>query len=132
MSRVLIFDDDADILELCALVLQTRGFETATETDCRNVIKRIREVAPDVILMDNWIPDMGGIAATQLIKSNETTAHIPVVFFSANSNVESYSKDANADYYLKKPFDISDLENIVVSAINNQKQASSFALSDEG
>jgi CheY-like chemotaxis protein len=121
MSRILIFDDDTDILELCALVLQTRGYETEVETSCRNVIARIKEAKPDVILMDNWIPDIGGIRATQLIKNTKETRSIPVIFFSASNDIENIFKEANADYYLKKPFDIAVLERVVINAIESRQ-----------
>lgn len=117
MNKVLIFDDDPDILELCSLILQTRGYKTIGETTCNNVISKIKEARPDVILMDNWIPDIGGIQATQLIKNDPETKHIPVIFFSANNNVENLSQSAGADHHLQKPFDIVQFENLVIKAI---------------
>lgn len=123
MAKVLIFDDDADILELCSIILGTNGFETIVKTDSKSVIEEIKEASPDVILMDNWIPGIGGIKATQLIKSHPDTGLIPVIFFSANNNIEGLAKEAHADYYLKKPFDIHELASIVENAVakrNNQ------------
>jgi two-component system alkaline phosphatase synthesis response regulator PhoP len=121
MSRVLIFDDDADILELCSLILQLKGFETIAEKDSRQVIERILETNPDVIMMDNWIPGMGGVEATLLIKATEKTAHIPVIFFSANNNIEELAASARADYSLKKPFDIAELNDTVCKAAQSRK-----------
>ena len=80
MGKVLIFDDDKDILELCSLILSRRGFVTSGETSCKDVIHKIQEVKPDVILMDNWIPDIGGIQATKLIKRHPATQDIPVIY----------------------------------------------------
>jgi two-component system cell cycle response regulator DivK len=68
---------------------------------------------PAVILMDNWIPDEGGIIATQRIKSNEILKDIPVIYFSANSDIESLTRSAGADAYLAKPFDLEDLERVI-------------------
>ena len=118
MGKVLIFDDDKDILELCSLILSRRGFVTSGETSCKDVIHKIQEVKPDVILMDNWIPDIGGIQATKLIKRNPATQDIPVIFFTANNNVENLSHEAGADYFLQKPFDIVQFEGLVRQAIN--------------
>ena len=119
MSKILIFDDDVDILELCSIILHVKGFNIIGDTSCRNLIDKIRLTTPDVILMDNWIPDIGGIRATQLIKSTPETKHIPVIFFTANNNVENLSQEAGADYYLQKPFDISHLENVVRKALKD-------------
>jgi two-component system cell cycle response regulator DivK len=66
--------------------------------------------------MDNWIPGIGGVTATQLIKNDQRTQAIPVIFFSANNNIEGLAKEARADYYLKKPFDITELAAMVENA----------------
>jgi CheY-like chemotaxis protein len=117
MSRILILDDDADILELCSIILQAKGYTTITATDCRNVIDKVMDAKPDVILIDNWIPDTGGIEATQFIKANPETQHIPVIFFSASNNVEAFATQAGADFSLQKPFDISELERLMEKAL---------------
>jgi CheY-like chemotaxis protein len=121
MSTILILDDDADILELCSIILQGKGYTTVTATDCRNVIGKVMDAKPDVILIDNWIPDIGGIEACQLIKSNPDMMQIPVIFFSASNNVEAFATQAGADYALQKPFDIAELERLVDLAIRKSE-----------
>lgn len=118
MAKVLIFDDDTDILELCAIILGTKGYVTIVKSDSKRVIEEIIEAAPDVILMDNQILGIGGVKAIQLIKNHPDTGTIPVIFFSANNNIEGLAKEAQADYYLKKPFDISELAAIVKDAVD--------------
>ena len=68
---------------------------------------------PSVILMDNWIPDSGGIVATQTLKSNEDLKNIPVVYFSANSDIQLLADHAGAETYLAKPFDLDELERTI-------------------
>ena len=118
MAKVLIFDDDTDILELCSIILGSKGFVTIVKPDSKRVIEEVIEATPDVILMDNWIPGIGGVKATQLIKNHPDTGTIPVIFFSANNNIEGLAKEAQADYYLKKPFDIIELAAIVKNAVD--------------
>lgn len=120
MNRVMIFDDDVDILEICTIILQAKGCEVFTETSCENVIEKINNIQPDVILMDNKIPETGGIKATQLIKQTDSTEKIPVIFFSANTNVAQLSAEARADQYLQKPFDITDLEKLIEVVLKPQ------------
>src|SRR4051794_21294339 len=110
-GRVMIFDDDTDLLEVCTIVLRSKQFEVVGRNRCNDIIGQVAEYRPDVILMDNWIPDIGGVKATQLLKTQESWRHIPVIFFSANSNVEDLAAEAGADMYLQKPFEIDDLEN---------------------
>lgn len=112
-KKVMIFDDDADILELCSILLKSRGCIVHTRGHCRDIISTVSELEPHIIFMDNKIPDMGGIAASQLLKSDEKLKKIPLIFFSANTNVEQLSREAMADDYLKKPFNISELEEMV-------------------
>lgn len=73
----------------------------------------VRTIKPDVILMDNWIPQTGGIAATQTIKKEEDLKNIPVIYFSANNDIEVLAREAGADTYIAKPFDLDDLEALI-------------------
>jgi CheY-like chemotaxis protein len=82
-------------------------------SNCKNVIDDINLVKPDVILMDLWIPEIGGELTIPIIKANADTKHIPVVIFSANSQLKEICKKIKADGYLEKPFDISLLKETV-------------------
>ena len=117
-KRVLILDDDPDILQICSIVLKKKGFDVSTLNTSNQVVDQVRIHQPDVILMDNWIPGPGGIEATRALKLSPETHDIPVIFFSANSNVTQLAREAQADYFLQKPFDITELEAIVQMAIN--------------
>jgi len=70
-KKIIIFDDDEDILSICSYILEQQGWEVVTYTDCNDITERVSTVKPAVILMDNWIPDAGGIIATQTLKSSE-------------------------------------------------------------
>ena len=82
-------------------------------TDCNQITEKISAVLPDIIIMDNWIPDDGGIIATQILKKNERLKDIPVIYFSANSDIELLASHAGAETYLAKPFDLEDLERVI-------------------
>lgn len=116
-KRILILDDDLDILQICAIVLRKKGFDVSTLNNSTHILEKVRSYRPDVILMDNWIPGPGGISATRELKNDPDLQYIPVIFFSANSNVEQLAGEAKADYALQKPFDIAELEDIVGRAI---------------
>jgi two-component system cell cycle response regulator DivK len=116
-KKVLILDDDIDILQICSIVLKKKGFDVSTLNSSSQIIDNVRTCQPDVILMDNWIPGPGGIEATRQLKNTPDLQSIPVIFFSANSNVTQLASEAKADYFLQKPFDITELEAIVQVAI---------------
>lgn len=113
MEKVLIYDDDVDILDVCTAILQIKGYEVFCKDNCRSLFEDLDAIKPDIIMMDNWLPDMGGVKAIQTIKSHEKFKNIPIIFFSANSSVDELAKEAKADFVLKKPFDISTLEGLL-------------------
>lgn len=121
--KIIIYDDDTDLLEVCSLILSAKDFEVVIKDKCTEILDDIRTHKPDVILMDNWIPDIGGVKATRLVKNSGEFGHIPVIFFTANNNVAELAEEAGADYSLQKPFDITELENIVTNAANKGQAA---------
>lgn len=116
-KTILIFDDDVNILEVCSIVLEACGYHVAVSETSHDIIEKVTEVKPDVILMDNWIPDIGGVKATQLLKQHPDFKHLPVIYVSANNDIHLLAETAGADTYLAKPFDLADLENIVAQVL---------------
>lgn len=112
-KKIIIFDDDEDILSICSYILEEQGWEVHTFTDCNNITEKVSGILPDVILMDNWIPDAGGIIATQTLKKTETLKDIPVIYFSANSDIQILANHAGAQTFLAKPFDLEELERVI-------------------
>jgi DNA-binding NtrC family response regulator len=116
-KRILICDDDPEILFICSLILEKQGYEVHTSLHCINIQEIVRKASPDVILMDNWIPDSGGIVASKTIRSHREMRHIPIVYFSANNDIEALSEQAGAVAFLAKPFDLSQLENVIAEVL---------------
>ena len=112
-KKVFIFDDNTDILELCTLILEDAGYEIKTSATSNDISVQVAAYMPDLIFMDNWLPDVGGVEATQELKNNPLLKHIPVIYFSANNDVKALAEKAGADNYLAKPFDIHAFEEIV-------------------
>lgn len=117
IKRILICDDDTDILSICTYILEEQGWEVHTRTTCINITEGVKEIMPSVILMDNWIPDTGGIIATQSIKNDPELKNIPIIYFSANNDIKTLARQAGADAFLEKPFDIEDLESVVLNVL---------------
>ncbi|WP_316840923.1 response regulator [Pedobacter gandavensis] len=113
-KKVFVFDDNADILELCTIILEDAGYEIKTSATSNQIIDQVLAYMPDIIFMDNWLPDVGGIDATRALKGDDRLKNIPVIYFTANNDVKSLAAQAGADGYLSKPFDIQELEDIIV------------------
>lgn len=114
---ILIYEDDLEILFLCKKLLVKDNYRVETLTRCENVIKDIESIKPDLILMDLWIPEIGGEKAVMLIKKNPATRHIPVLLFSANAKIKEIAETTNADGYIEKPFDIIAFKEIIAKNI---------------
>lgn len=112
-KKVFVFDDNTDILELCTIILEDAGYDIKTSSTSNNIIDQVMAYTPDIIFMDNWLPDVGGIDATRELKAHDSLKNIPVIYFSANNDVKSLADQAGADGYLSKPFDIEELEKII-------------------
>ena len=112
-KKIVIFDDDEDILSICSFILEEQGWEVHAFTDCNKISEKVSAIMPSVILMDNWIPDNGGIIATQTLKKQENLKNIPVIYFSANSDIELLANHAGAETHLAKPFDLEELERVI-------------------
>jgi DNA-binding NtrC family response regulator len=110
---VLIYDDDVEILKICRLILASDDYEVQTVECCDNIIEDIEKIKPDIILMDLWMPKIGGEEAVNIIHANKKTAHIPIILFSAVTEIEKISKRVKATAILKKPFDIDSLTSII-------------------
>jgi DNA-binding NtrC family response regulator len=110
---ILIFDDDPQILMVCKIILERQDFQVEIRHFCDDIIKDINQVKPDVVLMDLWIPLVGGEAAITLMKNNSETTQIPIILFSANAEIEIIASRARANGFLRKPFDIKELLGII-------------------
>jgi DNA-binding response OmpR family regulator len=104
---VLIYDDDLEILFLCKAILAKKQYRVETLSRCENVLNDIAVIKPDIVLMDLWIPEIGGERAVTMMKENPATQNIPVILFSANTEIKEICKKINADGYIEKPFDIT-------------------------
>lgn len=114
---ILIYEDDPEILLLCKTILIKNQYRVETLSRCENVMADIELLKPDLILMDLWIPEIGGEKAIALIKENLATSHIPVLLFSANADIKEICKKINAQGYIEKPFDIQTLKATIAANI---------------
>jgi two-component system cell cycle response regulator DivK len=111
--KILLVDDDVDHLSICKLVLTNRGYNVLVLWSTNVLIEVIKDFMPDLIFMDHRMPDMDGIQATGIIKSNPLTQHIPVIYFTGMEKGEELAKKAGANGYLAKPFKIDQMVAVI-------------------
>jgi two-component system alkaline phosphatase synthesis response regulator PhoP len=104
-QKILIVDDEQDILELIRHTLNKDGFEVHVAVNGQQAIEKAKKLLPDLILMDVMMPVMDGMEACRLIKDDATIKDIPIVFLTARSEefAELAGFEAGADDYIAKP-----------------------------
>ncbi|MEP6583264.1 MAG: response regulator [Ginsengibacter sp.] len=113
MTKILVVDDDKPILDVVKRMLADAGYDVEIISAWPEVFGKIKSYKPDLIILDIFISGSDGRVICKELKKSKTTVNIPVVLFSATNRLESYTKDSNAQGYLKKPFEATDLLNIV-------------------
>lgn len=121
-KKVLIFEDDSATAEFSGIIADQLGFDVAYRTKTNNVLDDVMQEKPDLIIMDNWIPGEGGVASINMLKQNERTKQIPIIFYSANTDFANLAQSTKADAFLSKPFDIQDFESIIQALIPDSKK----------
>ncbi|MEN4762611.1 MULTISPECIES: response regulator [unclassified Chryseobacterium] len=112
-KKILIFDDDTTILEVITIIFEENGYQVEISETSHDILEKVAQYQPDVILMDNWIPKIGGVEATKLLKNHEEFKNIPVIYVTANNDIVALAEQAQADDYVAKPFNLEDLEDKV-------------------
>jgi len=118
-KKILIFDDDKMILEVISIIFEEGGYDVEISETSHDIIQKVSQFKPDVILMDNWIPNIGGVEATKLLKNHEEYKHIPVIYVTANNDIVALAESAQADDYVAKPFNLDDLEEKVAKYVKD-------------
>jgi two-component system, cell cycle response regulator len=104
-TRILVVDDNPVNLKLVTRVLESEGYRVTNAASAESARERIRDVPPDLILMDIELPGMDGLTLTRILKSDSATQAIPVVALTAFAmkGDEQRARDAGCDGYLTKP-----------------------------
>lgn len=112
-KNILVYDDDDEILLLCRIILEKYNYSVQTLSSCNDVVTDVKNLKPDFILMDLWIPQLGGEKAVKILKENAETKKVPIFLFSANSDVEEICLRTQADGFIAKPFDLKAFVKII-------------------
>ncbi|MCW8804078.1 MAG: response regulator transcription factor, partial [Ignavibacteriaceae bacterium] len=104
MKKILLVDDEVDILEFLKYNLEQDNFEVLVSTNSKDALKKISQ-NPDIIVLDIMMPEMDGFELYQQIKKNEEYQDIPIIFLTAKSGETDEIKglDLGASDYIQKP-----------------------------
>ena len=107
-KKVLVIDDNAGILFVMQKALDLKEYDVHISETFAGV-DGVEKIAPDLIFLDISLIEQDGREVAQKLKANERTKHIPIVILTAYPNADELAKEAGADDYLSKPFDLADL-----------------------
>ena len=109
MHKVLLVDDDADLLEMVDMVLTKQGYNVSTSSNGSSFFDRVHSFKPDLILLDIFLGDADGRTLCRQLKQATGQKDIPVILYSAG-NIPRYTiENSLADDFVAKPFDIKKL-----------------------
>ncbi|MDD4650553.1 MAG: response regulator transcription factor [Desulfoplanes sp.] len=123
--RILIVEDEPDILNLLAFNLENSGFEVIKAEDGYKALEKVRRESPDLVLLDLMLPKMDGLSVCRRIKENPGTRHLPVLMLTAKG--EEADKitglELGADDYVTKPFSPRELILRIKAVLRRAKPA---------
>lgn len=108
LKKILVADDDPAIVDSIRMILEVEGYDVDTTVDGETIYKMEKEY-PDVLLLDIWMSGQDGRDICRYLKNDPLTLHIPIIMISASRDIEVSAKDAGADDFLAKPFEMDDL-----------------------
>jgi len=122
-KQILCIEDEPEMIDLIRLILERRGFNVQGAAGGMEGIKKIRELLPDLVLLDLMMPDMDGWEVYQQMKADEATRGIPVIVVTAKA--QSIDKVlglhiAKVDDYIAKPFSPQELLDSVEKVFAKQ------------
>lgn len=110
-KKILVVDDEEQILKLLTMRLQTNNYEVVSAKDGYQCTQMAKVEKPDLILLDIKMPNGGGINAFEILRNNIDTKIIPVIFITSYPSLEVKKQvtEMGASGFISKPFDIEEL-----------------------
>jgi DNA-binding response OmpR family regulator len=127
MKRILVVDDDEDILDILCYILKERGYEVAGLLRGDQIMDTLEQFKPGLVLMDVMLAGEDGREICREIKTRPDTHNVPVILISASHNLsQSLRQEGAPDDFIAKPFDVDRLLQKVETHLPPDNQTSSF------
>ncbi|MDO8535637.1 MAG: response regulator [Candidatus Omnitrophota bacterium] len=113
-KRILVVDDEPDILKILSLRLEKAGYDVIGGRDGREALDLARQMMPDLIILDVYLPDINGDDIAKILKADKKLKDIPIVLVSATAtSVSKRAKECSASGCIAKPFEPEELMDMV-------------------
>lgn len=124
-KHILCIEDESDMIELLQIIMHRKGFKFSAATGGQEGLRKVRELMPDLVLLDLMMLDMGGWEVYQQMKSDDKTKDIPVIIVTAKAqNIDKVLglHIAKVEDYITKPFSPSELVESVTRVLAKHKK----------
>lgn len=118
MKKILVVDDDLDILFLMQMTLKMNNFSVETVSRWQDIAPTVASFGPDLIILDVSLNGADGRDICKKIKLSAETGHIPVILFSANPEMGNALEEAHAQAFIAKPYELSHLLRTIRMHLN--------------
>ncbi|HYR69164.1 MAG TPA: response regulator [Candidatus Dormibacteraeota bacterium] len=110
-GRVLVVDDEPDLVRILQFGLQSAGYVVESASDGQEGLKKAREVKPDIILLDLMLPKLDGYKICRLLKFDERFKQIPIIILSARTQEgdQTLALEMGANRFVTKPYNFSEI-----------------------
>jgi DNA-binding response OmpR family regulator len=114
-QKILIVDDEPDTLTVLRVILEQADYDISTATNGREALESVASNPPELIILDQMMPEMDGLEALRRLKANPATKDIPVIILSAKDRTDDMIKgwENGTDLYLVKPINGAELTDYV-------------------
>jgi DNA-binding response OmpR family regulator len=115
VRRIVVADDEADIAMLLTFNLEAAGYEVTAVGDGAAALAAIREIRPDLAVLDVMMPELTGLEVLAAVRADEELRDIPVVMLTARAGDADVWEgwQTGVDYYITKPFDLEELMRFI-------------------
>ncbi|MBW3619951.1 MAG: response regulator [Actinobacteria bacterium] len=123
-QKVLVVDDEPDVLLLCRVNLEFEGYDVIEASDGEQAMERVRDERPDVVLLDVMMPKMDGWQVLSALKADAELKDIPVVMLTAKVQDQDQIRgwSSGAAEYITKPFSPLALSQVLQDVLNNDPE----------
>lgn len=122
MAKILVCDDEKDVVELISFLLEKDGYDVITAKNGREALEVVAKNIPDLILLDVMMPEMDGYTVQTRLQEDPNTKSIPIIILTAKGQMRDvFAMSSNVVAYMEKPFDPKSLRQKIQESLSKPK-----------